>query len=227
MDPVNFIKISPGTQRRPEMKGMSMKCPNCGNELSADEVFCGQCGTPNMPAPKPTGMVNPPLSRQPPPSGGYNTVMPPLSRTYRSGMQPPPGNQPAVRQPGPQQQPGFYHDATEAMTSLPNNEQNYPPIYPQQGFTGVPTSGGSAEAGPFGPPIQAQPYQNGNYTGTVYPPAQLFHTGQGYRMPPEFTPPPQKNRSSVVLLIMSICWHWQLLLLQLSVLSSSYAITPL
>jgi hypothetical protein len=205
MDPVNFIKISPGTQRRPEMKGMSMKCPNCGNELSADEVFCGQCGTPNMPAPKPTRMVNPPLSRQQPPSGGYNTVMPPLSGTYRSGMQPLPGNQPAVRQPGPQQQPGFYHDATEAITSLPNNEQNYAPIYPQQGFTGVPMSGRSAEAGPFGPPIQAQPYQKGNYTGTVYPPAQIFYTGQGYGIPPEFTPPPQKNRSSVVLLIMSVC----------------------
>jgi hypothetical protein len=182
-----------------------MKCPNCGNELSADEVFCGQCGTPNMPSPKPTDMVNTPFSRQGPPSGGYNTFTSPPSGTYRSGMQPPSGSQPAVRQPGPQQQPGFYHDATEAMTSLPNNGQNYPPAYRQQGLTGVPMSAGYADAGPFGPPIQAQLYQTGNYTGTVYPPAQLFHTGQGYGMPPELTPPPQKNRSNVVLLIMCIC----------------------
>src|SRR5258708_36033196 len=105
MDPVNFINISPVTQRRPEMNGMSMKCPNCGNELCADEVFCGQCGTPNMPAPKPTRMVNPPLSRQQPPSGGYNTVMPPLSPTYRCVIQPPPINQPQSSHLRPQQQP--------------------------------------------------------------------------------------------------------------------------
>src|SRR5258708_33786276 len=121
MDPVNFINISPGTQRRPEMKGMSMKCPNCGNELSADEVFCGQCGTPNMPAPKPTRMVNPPLSRQQPPSGGYNTVLPPLSGTYRSGMQPPPGNQPPVRQPGPLRQLRYTHDANQPTTPVPTD----------------------------------------------------------------------------------------------------------
>lgn len=114
-----------------------MKCPNCGNELSADEVFCGQCGTPNMPPPRPTEMVNTPPSLQ--------------------------------------------------------------------GFTGIPMPVGYAQPGPFGPPTQTQPYQTGNYTSTVYPPAQLFHTGQRYGMPPELTPPPQKNRSNIVLLIMCIC----------------------
>lgn len=183
------------------MKGMRMKCPNCGNELSPEGVFCGQCGTPNMPPPKPTEKVNTPPLYQAPLSGGYNTVMSPPSGTYRSAMQPPPGSQSALRPPWPQQQAGFYHDATEGMTSLPNNGENYP----QQGFTGVPMSGGYAESGRFGPPIQAQPYQDGNYTGTVYQPPQSFHTGQGYGMPPGLTPPPPKNRSNIILLIMCIC----------------------
>jgi hypothetical protein len=50
-----------------------------------------------------------------------------------------------------------------------------------------------------------QPFQSGNYTGTIYPPTQSFPTGQGSGMPPGFTPPPPKKRSNLALIIISIC----------------------
>src|SRR5712692_9929281 len=115
-----------------------MRCPKCGNEVSQDEAFCGQCGTPVSPAGQATEMVQAPRSG--------------LLNTYNSGMlspapgrsQVPPNQPPTVRPPGPQQQTNFYQDATEAFSSLPNNNQGYPPNYPQQGFAGTPAQGGYA-----------------------------------------------------------------------------------
>lgn len=180
-----------------------MKCPNCGNELSLEEVFCGQCGTPIMPSAQPTEMINTPPSRQGLLSGGYNAAMSPPSGTYKSGMLPPPDYQSAVRPAGPQQQGGFYQDPTEAMSALPpNHVQNYPTAYPRQSYAGTPMPGGYSGAGQYAP--QMQPSQSGNYTGTIYPPTQPFPTEQGYGMPPGFTPPPPKQRSNVALLVMCI-----------------------
>src|SRR5216684_215341 len=106
-----------------------MICPTCGNEISQDEVFCGQCGTPGTPSVKPTEMVQtpPPYNRLM--NSGYNTQLP-----STAGAFPPHPNQSAIRPVGPQQQSGFYQDATEAMSVMPNSGQNYPPGYPQQGF---------------------------------------------------------------------------------------------
>src|SRR6266699_260506 len=59
---------------------MVMRCPRCGNEVSRDEVFCGQCGAPitNQPPAQPTEMVNTPS-----PHAGllssYNTRLAPQS----------------------------------------------------------------------------------------------------------------------------------------------------
>src|SRR5258708_11395795 len=56
----------------------------------------------------------------------------------------------------------------------------------------------------YGPP--AHPFQTGNYSGTLYPPTQQsFPTGQGYGMPPVVTPPPQKQGSSISLIIACVC----------------------
>jgi hypothetical protein len=183
---------------------MAMRCPNCSNELSSDEAFCGLCGTPIIPSAQPTAMVNPPPTRQGLLSGGYNTTISSSPGTNRSGMQPPPDNQSATRSPGPQQQGGFYRDPTEAMPALPSNQvQNYPTVYPQQGYTGAPMPGGYSGVGQYAP--QMQPFQSGNYTGTIYPTGQQFSTGQGYGMPPGFTPPPPKQRNNLALIIASIC----------------------
>lgn len=181
-----------------------MKCLNCGNELSPEEVFCGQCGTPIIPSVQSTEKVNTPPSRQGLLSGGHNTVMPPPSGSYNPGIAPLPGNQSALRQPGTQKQTGFYHDPTEAMSVLPpNHGQNYPTAYPTQGYSGTPMPGGYSAAGQYSP--QIQPFQGGNYTGTVYPPTPQFSTDQGYGMPPRFTPPPRKQRSGIALLLVGIC----------------------
>ena len=183
---------------------MAMRCPNCGNELSEDESFCGLCGTPITPPAQPTAMVNPPPSRQGLLSGGYNSTISSPPGTNRSGMLPLPDNKSAVQSPGPQQRGGFYQEPTEAMSALPPNQvQQYPTIYPQQGYTGAPMPDGYLVAGQFAP--QMQPYQGGNYTGTLYPPTQSFPTGQGYGVPPGFTPPPPKQRSNLALIITSIC----------------------
>ena len=183
---------------------MAMRCPNCSNELSSDEAFCGLCGTPIIPSAQPTAMVNPPPTRQGLLSGGYNTTISSSPGTNRSGMQPPPDNQSATRSPGPQQQGGFYRDPTEAMPALPSNQvQNYPTVYPQQGYTGAPMPGGYSGVGQYAP--QMQPFQSGNYTGTIYPTGQQFSTGQGYGMPPGFTPPPPKQHNNLALIIASIC----------------------
>ncbi len=184
-----------------------MKCPNCGNELSPGEVFCGQCGAPNVPPAKPTEMVQAPPQRSGLLSGGYNTQLPSLPSPYNTAMQPPPNptgqlspGQSVVRPPGPRQQDGFYHEATEAISALPNSGQNYPIGYPQQGFIGTPTA--YPTAGQYTPQV---PFQTGSYAGPAFPPSQPFPSAQGYGMPPGLTPPPPKHRSNVVLFIAIIC----------------------
>ena len=113
-----------------------MRCPKCGNEVSQDEAFCGQCGTPTLPQAHPTEMVYTPPQRSGllnsynpnNPNNTINNNMPsiPVSppNAYNSGMLPPPQtynsnpggaitpNQ-AARPFNQQQQTGFYQDATE------------------------------------------------------------------------------------------------------------------
>ncbi len=126
-----------------EKKVMAMRCQNCGNEISLEETFCGQCGTPVILSAKPAAPTN------------------------HQGI------------------------------------QSYPTIYPQQNYVSSSMPVGYSETGQQIP--QLQPFQSGNYTGTMYPPTQTFPTGQGYGMPPVFTPPPPKKRSNLALIIISIC----------------------
>src|ERR1700730_10102606 len=140
-----------------------MICPKCGNQVSSEEVFCGQCGTPMTPnaAPvPPDGTAN----ASPPHSGllsSYHTQMVPPSGTYppRSGALPAPnGYNPAspaqsgnafiadqqMRMAGPPPQPqesGFYQDATEAISALPPNYSGQG--YPQQGLPPGSMQGGN------------------------------------------------------------------------------------
>src|SRR5437763_1492604 len=132
-----------------------MRCPKCGNEVSQDEAFCGQCGTPTLPPAHPTEMVYTPPQRSGllnsyNPSNTSNTnntnnsntpSMPPMPpNTYNSGMLPPPQvynpnlppgaamtpNQATVRPANSQQQPDFYQDATEAISVVPgSNGQDF------------------------------------------------------------------------------------------------------
>jgi len=178
-----------------------MKCPNCGNELSPGEVFCGQCGTPNILPAQPTETMNTPQSRHGLLSGKYNIVMPPPSSTYKSGFVPPSNNQPAVSPPGSQQQDVFYRDSAEATPALEDNGQNYATAYPPQSLAGTPMTDYPG-AGQYASPMHLS--QSANYTGTVYPPSQPLLPGQGYGMPPGFTPPPKKQRNNQILIISCI-----------------------
>lgn len=157
-----------------------MKCPKCGNEVSPEEVFCGQCGMPNVPAAQATEVTNRTTLR----SGflsGYNPNTSPPPQ-YNSGMQPPPAganppglaahnpNSPNTGLPsssyrpssanplganpaGPQQQGSFYQEPTEAMSVMPGSAgPSYPTQYPQQNFANPSMQGGYPGTGQFGPP---------------------------------------------------------------------------
>ncbi|HJT57880.1 MAG TPA: zinc-ribbon domain-containing protein [Ktedonobacteraceae bacterium] len=205
---------------------MAIRCPNCGNEISPGETFCGQCGTPNMPPAQPTEMVNSQSVRDGLLNSGYNTTPLLTSNPHNSGMQPPAfpsntvyggqsapsgslyPNQPDMGALGPRRQTGFYRDATEAMSSLPaNNSQNFQMGYPQQPqlFVGVPAPGGISGAAQR--PPQIQPFQASNSAGpaTMYPPSQPFTSDQNYQRPPDFPSPRQKKQNNIILIIACIC----------------------
>ena len=170
---------------------MAMRCPNCSNEISLEETFCGQCGTPVILSAKPVD----PANRQGLLSSGYYSV-----------TSPPSTNQPPMLSSGSQQQNGFYQDPTQAMPVLPSNQvQSYPTMYPQQDYGSSSIHVGYSGTGQYTPQMQPLHLQSGNYTGTMYPPTQTFPSGQGYGMPPGFTPPPPQKRSNLALIIISIC----------------------
>ena len=194
-----------------------MRCPKCGNEVSQDEIFCGQCGTPiTLPA-QATEMVNTPSPRSGQP-GAYNpnnpnysnmspsnaTIPAPLSGPLAYNQQPQPQQPGQPMGPvGRQQQSGFYQDATEAIASLPqNNSPVYPPGYsqpqqPQQpGFTGMQGQSGYVGGSQYGTQV---PYQTTNFPGTNYPaPSTPTGQGYGYSTPSRLTPPPKKQTSAIL-----------------------------
>src|SRR6266571_7277993 len=113
-----------------------MKCQNCGNELDQNEVFCGQCGTPNAaPAQQTETMQQPPspLPRSRLLGDAYRGAVSSPGQAdplFAHENMPSPG-QSAIRQ-GPQQSGGFYQDATEAVSLVPGSPASYPPAsYPQ------------------------------------------------------------------------------------------------
>ena len=182
-----------------------MKCPNCGNELDPNEVFCGQCGAPTRPISLPTEMVQTPPMRSGQLNNPYNTQVAPGTGSFNAGTpstsypSSPHSNQSAMRSSGPQQQGEFYQDATEAMSSLPNQGPGYPARYPQPGYSGIPAQGGIPGAGQFG-----QPVQTSNFVPPSFPQAPIYQTGQAYGSRPGMTPPP-KHKNNVVLVIAIIC----------------------
>ncbi len=190
-----------------------MKCPMCGNEVNQEEVFCGHCGTPNTPPAKPIDMTNAPSLR----SGLLGThstntpFTPPPSDTRTQGTQPPSAASGVPSMPNPPlarpAQTGFYRDATEAISTIPNQAgQSYPTGYPQQSFSGSPLPGGYPGPDQFGPP--RQPFQTANYAGpgnSMYA-QQPPITGQGYEygMQGKMVPPPQTAPNHMAILVVCI-----------------------
>jgi hypothetical protein len=195
---------------------LSMICPKCGNTVSQNEVFCGQCGapsTPQLPLPAENNFPSSTSTRgnqqleQP---GTFNAHAgmapslfgPPHQSPPRPQTSPLPDNsslmqhippRPAhiTNQPGqytPQQQGNFYHDATEAMSPWP----------------GVKTLGNNASPSAYAPP-QPTPH-GGQYSSSGYP-QPPFATGQQYHPGTRIQPPPsqQKQQHNPVILIVSVC----------------------
>jgi hypothetical protein len=180
-----------------------MRCPKCGNEVSQDEAFCGQCGLPTRPPVQQTDIVQTPRSGLLKTYNQNNPNMPPIQG---SSMAPP--NQPPVTPVNPRQQTGFYQDATEAMSSVPPSPgQGQPGNYPQTGYAGPPSQAGYPSPVQYGPPQQGQTYQAGNQTQQGYPPIPPYSSGQsysGYPQYPGLTPPPIKKQKNTVLIVASV-----------------------
>ncbi|TMC94157.1 MAG: zinc-ribbon domain-containing protein [Chloroflexi bacterium] len=201
-----------------------MRCPKCGNEVSQDEAFCGQCGTPTRPLPQRTEMVQAPRSgllqtynqnNSPtpevapdaygtspiPPASAYNPNMPP----FQGGSMAPPNQTPIITPSDPRQQTDFYQDATEAMSSLPPNAgQSYPANYPPQSYGGAPLQAGYPGTGQYGSSPQGQLYQAGNQVQPGYSSVPPYAGGQnytGYPPQPGLTPPPIKKQNNTALII--------------------------
>ena len=175
-----------------------MRCPKCGNEVSQDEAFCGQCGLPTRPPVQQTDMVQTPRSGLLKTYNQNNPNMPPIQGSSMA-----PSNQPPVTPVNPHQQTGFYQDATEAMSSVPPNPGNYP----QTGYAGPPSQAGYPSPVQYGPPQQGQTYQAGNQTQQGYPPVPPYSSGQsytGYPQYPGLTPPPIKKQNNTVLIVASV-----------------------
>jgi len=194
-----------------------MKCPRCGNEVSLEEAFCGQCGT-SIAAPQalPTEMVHTP----PPQSGRLNSSYP---NSGNVGTQNAYGVPPSIngasfpasaslphlpQQPIPSsassQSTGFYRDATEAMSVVPSNPNGgyQQPLYPMTPPSGAyPPQGAPVGYGFPGQPPLGQPLHPGNFAGQAYPQPPV-PAGQGYRNVPLA---PQKQRNGAVIFIVSIC----------------------
>ncbi len=178
---------------------MAMRCPSCNNEISLEETFCGQCGTPVVLSAKPGD----PAHRQGLLSSGYYGGSSPTADTFRSGMLPTTNNQSPIIAAGSQQN-GFYQDPTQAMSALSSQQvQGYSTQYTPQQFGNPIVTNGYAGAGQYAPPVQ--PLQGGNNTATIYSATQTAGNGQGYGMPPGFTPPPPKKQNNTALIILSVC----------------------
>ncbi|GHO90866.1 hypothetical protein KSF_009140 [Reticulibacter mediterranei] len=195
-----------------------MKCPKCGNEVSQEEAFCGQCGAPKTPPANATEMVGtpPPSGRlgSQYPAGPFTSAQPP--HTFHPGTQapsrtniPPSSSFISQQNAAPNQQTGFYHDATEAMTAFPGTpDQTYNTAYPQQsGFPGASMPGNYPGSSQFNPQTQ-QAFQTGNYPGQQIPPSQSFPTGQNYDygtfgggMPQ----PPARSSGGSIVVIVCVC----------------------
>ncbi len=179
---------------------MAMRCPNCSNEISLEETFCGQCGTPIVLSAKPFNSAH----RQGLLSREYYGGSSPASDTSRPGIIPSSNNPAPTMSPGSQQQYGFYQDPTQAMSVSPSQQvQGYQTQYAQQHSGNPVDSNRYSGTGQYTP--QMQPFQSGSDTATMNPTTQSSPNGQGYGMPPGFTPPPQQKRSNTALIILSVC----------------------
>lgn len=188
-----------------------MKCPVCGNEVNHEEVFCGHCGTPNTPPTQSTNMTNAPSLRSglgstsftPPP----NTPDPGAQLSSLSGASSVPStpNSQVAKSP----QTGFYLDATEAISSIPNRvDQRYPMDYPQPGFPSSPPPDSYPGPDQLGAP--RRPFPAGAYRGfgsSTYNTQQPLPTGMGYQYGTQgkLVPPLQHTQSNgMVILIVCI-----------------------
>ncbi len=189
-----------------------MKCPQCRNEVSQGEAFCGQCGTPTTP---PTGNIPATQSEQLSQTIQANTPNAPYSSL--KGYTPNPRTQSISRELSnasadggsgnpesrPNQQTGFYHDATEALLLPPGNGN-----YAQNRGFGAPQADGYPGTGRYSSPItpSAENYSvQPSYPPYVQPP-YLGRVGQN--APGSYGKPrlsSQRQQHNAIIPIICIC----------------------
>jgi len=164
-----------------------MRCARCGNEVSQDEVFCGQCGAPNTAAGQPASGVGPlaPATRS-----GQFTTQGTNAAAYNPTMQAPPAGSFVQRQSNE-----FYHDATEAMIIPPGGiYPGQPSAYPPQPFAGTPATNSMPQGQYIPAPHLSRP---GNYGAPLYSQQPLLPAVQ-------YEAPPQRSGGAIAIMV-SIC----------------------
>lgn len=181
-----------------------MRCPKCGNEISRDEAFCGQCGTPLVPQAPPTvmgsapvqssqsGLLNTYRTRQVgPPSqfgGPPSQFGGPLAQQQAPGMQAPsaPGEQSGLRRasqvrPGSAaNQPGQHTPQIRPGNATNQSGQRTPQQHTEfyhdatEAIDALPSSGGAGYGA----------YQQPHYPGASTPNGHLPPDRYGTQLQP-------------------------------------------
>src|SRR5260370_36962932 len=139
-------------------KRTAMRCPKCGNELSREEAFCGQCGAPTLLPVRPPEAAYPPAPR----TGGllrsYNTLSAPPSGP--SNTNPAPPSSPYNIQPASPS--NLYHPGMMPPTANSFNQGTPPPSQPLPTRQPVPGPVAGPGQPPF-PPRPVGPHQPNNF----------------------------------------------------------------
>lgn len=177
-----------------------MRCPKCGNELSREEAFCGQCGAPTILPANPPQMTNAPAPRNggllraynaqsspqsgalntnaSPQAGSFNTQAVPPSSPYPQGTMPPNNSYPMS--PPPPSQPARPQFPGPSSGQLPSPPRRTGPQQPKNFYQDateamiVSPANGNPNYPPYGSP--AAPPQNPGPSRYNLP-AQPFQTG--------------------------------------------------
>ncbi|GHO64695.1 hypothetical protein KSC_035870 [Ktedonobacter sp. SOSP1-52] len=208
-----------------------MRCSRCGNEVSQEEVYCGQCGAAVRSSATRLTNSNPSHANH----DTYHTQLPfesnpsqplrsgllsqsglrptPLPSTpnsaSESGIPYPPGTG-ALPSPGQQQQTGFYRDATEAMSALPGQEYQQPVPHTPMFLSGQPAAPNPTQSYPGSHPSQFR-QQNSTHLGGTSSPGGYPEprSGGSYGNQTQFNPtpalPPRTGNNNTPLFIALAC----------------------
>jgi hypothetical protein len=190
---------------------MAMRCPQCGNELSQDEAFCGQCGAATMQQGQATEMMQAPPSgslnaayyhrnSSPPPTpGNYpnnpGSGMYPSSDSYKTQPAPTPGNPISSASPNPKQPNAIPQVPQAPVSGSQQSTSFYQDATEAMPMPQMPSAGGQPYANGYPQQSFGAMPQQGNYPAGSQVGGQPFQQGN-FTQHPYPTPSSQPFQSA-------------------------------